>query len=142
MNDLINSRASPYYTDEHGAFRDTVRRFVEREIEPYVNDWDEAGASGYAKETWHRAVRFLRTNATEAIKLQIDLSIPRILPGPSGSIDLHWRLSHFEILVNIPPDASELVRFFGDDGAKSQVKGTIADDGPESARLLPWLIKP
>lgn len=31
------------YTSQHDAFRDTVRRFVERQIIPFVNDWDEAG---------------------------------------------------------------------------------------------------
>lgn len=35
--------ASPYYTAEHEAFRDQVRRFVAAEIEPYINEWDEAG---------------------------------------------------------------------------------------------------
>jgi len=36
-------RESPFYTAEHVAFRDMVRRFVEREIEPYAHAWDEAG---------------------------------------------------------------------------------------------------
>ena len=36
-------RQSPFYTAEHVAFRDMVRRFVEREIEPYAHAWDEAG---------------------------------------------------------------------------------------------------
>ena len=31
------------YTSQHEAFRDTVRRFVGRQIIPFVNDWDEAG---------------------------------------------------------------------------------------------------
>jgi acyl-CoA dehydrogenase len=35
--------ASPFYAPEHEAFRDTVRRFVDREIEPHAHDWDEAG---------------------------------------------------------------------------------------------------
>ena len=36
-------RLSPaYYGSEHLAFRDTVRRFVAREITPYVREWDEA----------------------------------------------------------------------------------------------------
>ena len=34
---------NPFYTADHIAFRDTVRRFVEREIEPYAHGWDEAG---------------------------------------------------------------------------------------------------
>ena len=33
---------SPYYTAEHEAFRDTIRRFVAKEIEPYATAWDEA----------------------------------------------------------------------------------------------------
>jgi len=34
---------SPFYSAEHFAFRDVVRRFVEREIEPHAHAWDEAG---------------------------------------------------------------------------------------------------
>ncbi|HEV8028012.1 MAG TPA: acyl-CoA dehydrogenase family protein [Stellaceae bacterium] len=33
---------SPYYTAEHEAFRETLRRFVAKEIEPYAAAWDEA----------------------------------------------------------------------------------------------------
>jgi acyl-CoA dehydrogenase len=36
------SARSPYYTAEHEAFRATIRRFVEKEIEPYAAEWDEA----------------------------------------------------------------------------------------------------
>ena len=35
--------ASPFYTAEHEAFRDVMRSFVAREIEPFAHDWDEAG---------------------------------------------------------------------------------------------------
>jgi len=34
---------SPFYTAEHEAFRDVMRRFVEKEIEPHAHEWDEAG---------------------------------------------------------------------------------------------------
>ena len=33
---------SPFYAPEHESFRDTVRRFVNAEIEPYAHSWDEA----------------------------------------------------------------------------------------------------
>lgn len=33
---------SPYYNDTHRRFRDAVREFVDREIEPYVDEWDDA----------------------------------------------------------------------------------------------------
>jgi len=35
---------SPHLNAEHEAWRHTVRAFVDKEISPYVNDWDEAGA--------------------------------------------------------------------------------------------------
>jgi len=35
---------SPHLTEEHEAWRNTVRAFVDKEIAPFVNDWDEAGA--------------------------------------------------------------------------------------------------
>lgn len=34
---------SPYYTADHEAFRDQLRRFVAKEIAPFVDQWDEAG---------------------------------------------------------------------------------------------------
>ena len=34
---------SPFYTAEHEAYRDVVRRFVQKEIEPHAHEWDEAG---------------------------------------------------------------------------------------------------
>src|SRR6202171_1160725 len=41
---LERTRAqSPFYTAEHEAFRDVMRRFVAREIEPFASEWDEAG---------------------------------------------------------------------------------------------------
>lgn len=33
-----------HFTDEHEAFRAMVRDVVEREIQPYVDDWERAGA--------------------------------------------------------------------------------------------------
>ncbi|MBV8925780.1 MAG: acyl-CoA dehydrogenase family protein [Bradyrhizobium sp.] len=34
---------SPFYTAEHEAFREVMRRFVGNEIEPHAHEWDEAG---------------------------------------------------------------------------------------------------
>ena len=33
---------SPFYSEEHHAFRETMRRFVAKEITPFVDAWDEA----------------------------------------------------------------------------------------------------
>src|SRR3978361_1995558 len=45
--------ASPFYTAEHEAYRDVVRRFVEREIAPFAHEWDEAG--GFPRELYRKA---------------------------------------------------------------------------------------
>jgi acyl-CoA dehydrogenase len=51
---LERSRAqSPFYTGDHEAFREVVRRFVEKEIEPYAHAWDEAGA--FPRELYEKA---------------------------------------------------------------------------------------
>ncbi len=34
----------PFYTDEHRAWRDSLRRFIDERLVPYVSQWDEAGA--------------------------------------------------------------------------------------------------
>ena len=31
------------YTEEHRMFRDTLRKFVEKELIPHVEEWEEAG---------------------------------------------------------------------------------------------------
>lgn len=33
----------PFYTDEHELFRKTIRDFVNAELTPHVNEWDESG---------------------------------------------------------------------------------------------------
>lgn len=44
---------SPYYTPEHEAFRHQLRRFVDREIAPFVDQWDEAGE--FPRELYRKA---------------------------------------------------------------------------------------
>ncbi len=44
---------SDYFGEGHNDFRRSVRQFVEREIAPYVNDWDEAGS--FPRELYRKA---------------------------------------------------------------------------------------
>ena len=46
-------KAHPALTEEHEAFRDTVRRFVDREILPQAAAWDEAGE--FPRELYRKA---------------------------------------------------------------------------------------
>ncbi|MEA2839196.1 MAG: acyl-CoA dehydrogenase [Methylobacteriaceae bacterium] len=49
----LNARPSPFYGQEHAAFRETVRRFVAKEIEPFAAEWDEAGE--FPRELYRKA---------------------------------------------------------------------------------------
>jgi acyl-CoA dehydrogenase len=44
---------SPFYSGEHEAFREVMRRFVAKEIEPYAHQWDEDGE--FPRELYRRA---------------------------------------------------------------------------------------
>ena len=46
-------RMSPFYNSEHEAFRESLRRFVAKEIEPFANAWDEAGE--FPREIYKKA---------------------------------------------------------------------------------------
>ena len=48
-------RPSPFYSAEHEAFRETVRRFVAAEIEPYAAEWDEAET--FPRELYEKAAK-------------------------------------------------------------------------------------
>ena len=54
------------FDDEHGMFRDAVRRFVEREIAPYHEEWEKDGV--VPREIWRKAgdMGFLCTDVPEA----------------------------------------------------------------------------
>ena len=42
-NTPTSALARPFDTPERKAFRESVEGFINREIEPFANDWDEVG---------------------------------------------------------------------------------------------------
>ena len=38
-----NAQRSPFFTEEHEMLRDQVRRFVEEDIKPYGENWEQQG---------------------------------------------------------------------------------------------------
>ena len=54
MSTPSTGRASnPFYTEEHEAWRRTLRRWVDQEIAPFVNEWDEAET--FPRELYRKA---------------------------------------------------------------------------------------
>jgi hypothetical protein len=58
-----------------------------------------------------------------------------ILPGPYGSIDLHWRTPKRELLINVPDDAEGPASYYGDDreeGTGNAIRGKNLDTSADS----------
>ncbi len=104
------------------------------------DDWDEQGSPGYEQATWQRACDFLVQQAKFARgTIRCNLPAPRILPGPDGSIDVHWKMRRFELLVNIPKDQSKPATFYGDDFGNSAIRG-ILNPAEAIPGLVAWLL--
>src|SRR5260221_1107764 len=77
--------ASPFYTAEHEAYREVVRRFVEKEIEPYAHEWDEAG--GFPRGLYEKtaAIGLLGLGFSEQYCGVQVAKFTCIVPGPAMS---------------------------------------------------------
>jgi hypothetical protein len=105
------------------------------------DDWDGEGSPGYAEATWLRAIEFLTSNA-KCLKetAGTDIPVPFIEPGPHGSIDLHWRTSTRELLINVPSDLNQLAGFYGDNLAGKSIKGKL-NTSENNEWIMLWLMK-
>lgn len=104
-------------------------------------NWDGEGGKCYNQETLYRAAEFVKKISFILWrKTQKLISSPNILPGPDGSIDIHWKSPKFDLLVNIPENPNESATFAGDDYEKNSVKGTF-DQKKINPALFYWLIE-
>lgn len=76
------------------------------------DNWDGNDALSYGKVTWDRASKLVEKIYIDG---EIEYQLPRILPGPDRSIDLHWKSSKYEALANIPHDVDGLIELYGHD---------------------------
>ncbi len=103
-------------------------------------DWDGEGSPGYSEETWERASKFVLEHSNQLAESNgVKTPIPKILPGPNGSIDLLWKSDDYELLLNIPADSESLASFYGDDKGNLYIKGKLAPDKINQG-LLQWLM--
>lgn len=108
-----------------------------REILTWGEDWDGEGSIGYEEETWKRATDFLSFHAQELARSGVVLPTPRILPGPNGSIDLHWEIGEHELLLNVP-QRGQLAGFYGEVTGSNSLKGKLDLDS-SAVGLFLWL---
>ena len=107
------------------------------EIEP---DEDAGVTEPYSEAILDRAAEFLRRHALWLWKNHgVVVEAPRLEPGPSGSIDIHWKAPRYELLVNIRKDPAAPAGFYGDDYGSISIEGTL-DSSASNRGLLMWLM--
>ncbi|MCH8967458.1 MAG: hypothetical protein IID43_07240 [Planctomycetes bacterium] len=120
-----------------------IRNEIERsrEILELKDDFDDEGSPGYSEQVWKRAVEFLANHARWLWETyERVINAPSILPGPDGSIDIHWDDPSYEILINFPADPHAMAGFYGDDRGEISIKGKF-DPSTFNHGLLLWLKK-
>lgn len=142
----IRPSPSVRFTAKSGWLTTTVIDSVGTEIEnsrwilDLPDDWDDQGSPKYSFNTWKRATDFLLLQSYFAKNMMgRDLPAPKILPGPAGSLDLHWKMPSFELLVNIPSEIKKAGTFYGDNYGGLCIRGNL-DTSKEVAGLIVWLL--
>lgn len=120
------------------ALRDEIQHA--KRIIGSARDWVEDDSTGYSEVTFDRAVEFLTAHLKMIWETYgIPVPIPRIGPGPEGSIDLHWRQPSWELLVNIPADANTMAAFYGDNYGTQKIRGSL-DPRISNLGIATWLM--
>ena len=117
----------------------SIDQFIEssRTILELEEDWDGEGASPITESTWQRAARFLRRNASSVLGRAMEALT--IVPVQDGSIDLHWKLPHRELLINISPTDDKWATYYGDNRLGwNTVEGKLDIQAPNQW-LFVWL---
>jgi len=79
-----------------------------------LDNWDDEGSKKYAEATLFASCKFIidfANNIYKNFSLQID--IPRIFPGPKGSIDIIWEFEKYRLVINVDANGEDAT-FYGD----------------------------
>ena len=105
------------------------------------DNWDDEGSTGYEQEVLIRAAIFLRAQNKSILELfKGEAPVPKITPGPDGSIDLFWEQPSWELLVNIPANKARPASYYGEDSDGAMFKGSF-NVLEHKIGLLAWLMK-
>jgi len=120
-----------------------VKKAVEdsRWILALTPGWDDESART-CEGAWRRATAHLLLSAAwVGDHLHARLPAPVIMPLADGSIDLHWKTSSRELLINVPEGPAQGATYYGDGHATQPVRGDFDPAGIHE-ELLNWLLTP
>lgn len=72
---MLDLQEEPYFTEEHRLFRETCRRFYEKELEPHYKQWEKEG-QGTPASFWRKAGE---------VGL-VGMAVPEEYGGPGGDL--------------------------------------------------------
>ena len=78
------------------------------------DNWDDEGSVGYYQQVLLAATKFLIDYANHVYKEQnAKIDVPKIYPGPKGSIDIIWENEIYRLVINIDKNGEDGM-FYGD----------------------------
>lgn len=96
-----------------------------RHILALKHNWDGEGALPFQKATFDKAFELLIGFARYAFdQYTMTLPLPRVLPGPEGSVDLHWKTQNYEFLLNVPAEGT-FSTYYGNNARGEEVNGKL-----------------
>jgi hypothetical protein len=120
-----------------GNLRSTVDSLFDfQKILDFMGDPDDVEYVRCSIETVERAKQFL---SPYIYLISSKPFHPTISPGPTGSIDIHWKTPKKELLINIPSDPKSPAQFYGDDYGQLCIEGTLIGS-KLNALILMWLL--
>jgi hypothetical protein len=137
-----DQQSAPCPPQDASSHNDGLETEIEnaRELLTLEADWDGEGSPKYSAEMFDRVVKFLHMHADNLSRdYDLVMPVPRIGPGPEGSIDLHWKQEGWELLVNIPAGVGQLATFYGDNYGTQKIRGSL-DPTVFNLGIVPWLM--
>ena len=105
-----------------------VNEAKERILRRLEEDRSDEGWPPYQKKTLDDAIEFLCKLDTE------QANEAQILAASGGSIDLHWKMDKFELLINFKPNS--VVGYYGDDYHGNLIQGRSC---PKPYFIMCWM---
>lgn len=143
--DLVPDQASLWVVQPTpGPRRDDIGSAIRaaRALAELGEDWDGEGSQGYSLNTWKRVKRFVLTHASiSESRFRANLPVPTINPADQGSLDVSWRLSDRQLLVNFPADKAGPITYYGQNNQGDNTISGRTTGREHRLDLVAWLIQ-
>ena len=89
------------------------------------DNWDTEGSKSFLETTWKAAAIFLIEYSKQVNNtFGYVIDVPKIYPGPNGSIDIDWETSNYGLIINIA-DGGDLATYYGDNKNRQMTEGVF-----------------